>query len=85
MIRWRKLIEALWKALRYLEISSPLGRRRVHIRAVGLSTIRRMPVTISHIARSTKLVGGVPQEKSTIARTPKKPRNTMVNYEVMIS
>jgi hypothetical protein len=44
-----------------------------------------MPVTISHIARSTKLVGGVPQEKSTIARTPKKPRNTMVNYEVMIS
>jgi hypothetical protein len=31
---WRKLIEVLWKASRSLEINSPLGRRKVHIRAV---------------------------------------------------
>jgi hypothetical protein len=44
-----------------------------------------MPVTISHRARSTKLAVGGPQEKATIARTPKKPRIMMENYEVPIA
>jgi hypothetical protein len=44
-----------------------------------------MVVKISRKARSTKLAVSVPQEKATIARTPKKPTNMMVNYEVPIA
>jgi hypothetical protein len=84
MILWRKLTEAPWKASKYMEINLLRGRKRVCITMVGLSTILRMPVTISLKARLTKLIVGAPQGKAMIARTQKKPKNMMENCEVPI-
>ena len=82
---WHKHIEVRWKVSRSLEISSPLERRKLHIRAVDPSIVRKMLVMILHRAKSTKLAVGVLQGKDMIATIPRRPRNMTANFEELIA
>jgi hypothetical protein len=64
-----------------LEINSPLGRIKLHIKAVDLSIDRKMPAIILHRVRLTKFAVGVLQGKDMKVTILRKPRSTMVNFE----
>ena len=85
MVPWRKLIGVLWRASRSLETNLPLGRRKLHIRAVDPSIVRKMLVMILHRAKSTKLAVDVLQGKDMIAMIPRRPRNMTANFEEPIA
>jgi hydroxymethylpyrimidine/phosphomethylpyrimidine kinase len=68
-----------------LETRSPLGRRKLHIRAVDPSIVQNMLAMILHREELTKLAVGVLQGKDMIETILRRLRKMMANFEESIA